>query len=115
MENCSNYDGDAMDANKFWASQSKKNRDGKPKHTVSTDSGTPGQEVMSAWIDKWQNHFSYFDNDGCGCCVNIYRFDAPPEAVAELPAELVEPYEEINQSPHTGSSSNFGEFFRSIK
>ncbi len=79
-----------MDADKFWAQQIKKNHSAAPKYQVCTDADTSEDEFMSAWLEKWSEQFAYFNNTGCGCCVNFYEFDAPAEAVAEIPGELLE-------------------------
>jgi len=102
--------------------QSRKNKSATPKYTVYTDPDSPEEEFMSAWIDKWREHFSYFDNTGCGCCINDYEFDAPQEAIDELPDDLIEVnlyeernHEERNRPIRTGIQSSFGEFNRSAE
>jgi len=46
--------------------------------------------AFEAWISKWQNSFSFISsNEGCGCCVDIYRIEGPQEAFAELPQQLI--------------------------
>ncbi|RYX82750.1 hypothetical protein EON83_18195 [bacterium] len=104
-----------MNANEFWSNQSMKNKTAAPKYSVITEPNTPEAELMSAWIARWQHHFAYFNDVGCGCCVNIYEFDAPQVAVAELPPELVQPYEEVNPAPKTGSPSTFSAFFQRMR
>lgn len=101
-----------MNANEFWANQLKKNKLATPKYTITTDANTPEEKSMASWIEKWHDHFDYFNNRGCGCCINIYEFDAPEAAIAELPTELVELYEEIHRPPTTGLPSTFSDFFQ---
>lgn len=79
-----------MDANDFWAMQIQRNTTSEPKYKISTDANTPEEEWMSEWIEKWRNQFAYFNNSGCGCCVNFYEFDAPEDAISEIPPELLD-------------------------
>ena len=45
--------------------------------------------VVNAWLTRWRSRFAYVsDNEGCGCCVNLYRVDASQEALDELPPEV---------------------------
>ncbi|RYG64846.1 hypothetical protein EON80_18450 [bacterium] len=90
-----------MDANLFWEDQLQKNKSGKPKYTVTIDPGDPYEEMFQSWFEKWRDQFSYFDNQGCGCCVNIYEFDISTQAVAELENEIeVSPYiPPVNSGP----------------
>lgn len=42
--------------------------------------------AAEAWFARWRPHLFYCsENTGCGCCVDIWDVDAPPEAIAELP------------------------------
>lgn len=46
-------------------------------------------EAATAWLDRWRPHLAYCSDDqGCGCCVEIWDVDAPAEALAELPDTL---------------------------
>jgi len=45
--------------------------------------------AVNAWFQRWGPRIRCSDNDGCGCCVDIWRVEAPPEALAELPATMV--------------------------
>ena len=105
-----------MDWDEFWREQLVKNQDGMPVYSVTIDPDTPAEGSMRLWIEKWQRHFHYFNNTGCGCCINIYEFDAPKEAIAELPADLIELelYEDLHRPPKTGQPSSFLEFSRSL-
>ena len=49
------------------------------------------REVMAvnAWFQRWGPRIQCADNQGCGCCVDIWRVEAPPEALSELPREMV--------------------------
>ncbi len=48
-------------------------------------------EAVNAWFRRWGPRIRASDNDGCGCCVDIWRVEAPPEALAELPREMLTP------------------------
>ena len=79
-----------MDANEFWAWQLEKNKRAVPKFEVYTEADAPQEKWMSDWIEKWREQFAYFNNAGCGCCVNFYEFDAPIPAIEEIPDEGIE-------------------------
>jgi hypothetical protein len=86
------------DVNERWKAQEAKNKTGKPRYVITSFPDGPEAEFMDEWLDKWGDHFSYMNNAGCGCCINIYEFDAPDEAVAEVPDELLEPYKDEPRS-----------------
>ena len=45
--------------------------------------------AAEAWFARWRPRLAYCsENQGCGCCVDIWDVEAPAEAVAELPEEL---------------------------
>jgi hypothetical protein len=77
----------------FWNEQQRRNQNGAPKYVVCTDKESAEDEFFLEWLEKWGDQLSYLDNTGCSCCINTYDFDAPAEAIAELPAGLVAPYE----------------------
>jgi len=106
-----------MNWDKFWREQLAKNQNGAPIYRVTTDPDTPDDDFMRLWIEKWHLPFRYFNNTGCGCCINIYEFDAPKEAIAELPTDLIEVelLEDLHRPPKTGQPSSFLAFSRSIK
>jgi hypothetical protein len=57
-----------------------------PRATICVDSGTPEQVVVDAWLERWRKRAVFVsDNEGCGCCVHIYRVEASREALDELP------------------------------
>jgi hypothetical protein len=46
--------------------------------------------VLDAWLERWRQRLAYCsENEGCGCCVDVYRVDAPLEALGELPEAVV--------------------------
>ena len=49
------------------------------------------REVMAvnAWLNRWGTRLKLSDNQGCGCCVDIWDGEAPRQALAELPAAMV--------------------------
>ncbi len=48
------------------------------------------QEVAMAreWFHRWIKQVTAMRSDGCGCCVNIFLFEAPAEAVAAIPERI---------------------------
>jgi hypothetical protein len=60
-----------------------------PRATICVDVGTPEQKVVEAWLKRWQSRLTFIsENEGCGCCVDIYRVDAQKEALEELPSTV---------------------------
>jgi hypothetical protein len=60
-----------------------------PRATICVDVGTPEQVAVAAWLERWGSRLPFVsDNEGCGCCVDLYRVQAPPEALHELPAAV---------------------------
>ena len=49
------------------------------------------REVMAvnAWLNRWGTRLKLSDQQGCGCCVDIWDVEAPRQALAELPAAMV--------------------------
>ena len=47
--------------------------------------------AVSAWLRRWGPRIRCADNEGCGCCVDIWNVEAPVEALLELPREMVSP------------------------
>ena len=48
--------------------------------------------AVSAWLRRWGPRVRCVDNEGCGCCVDIWNVEAPAEALRELPREMVSPH-----------------------
>ncbi len=48
------------------------------------------QEIAMArdWFLRWIKHVTAMRSDGCGCCVEIFLFEASPEAIEALPGPL---------------------------
>ncbi len=48
------------------------------------------QEIVAInrWFQRWGSRMRCSDNQGCGCCVDIWEVEAPLEAFDELPAPL---------------------------
>ena len=43
-------------------------------------------EVVEAWFERWRSQLNFVsENQGCGCCVNMWDVEGPAEAVAQLP------------------------------
>ena len=45
--------------------------------------------AVNAWFQRWGPRIQCADNQGCGCCVDIWDVRAPAQALAELPAGMV--------------------------
>ncbi|QTD44455.1 hypothetical protein [Ottowia testudinis] len=45
--------------------------------------------AVNAWFNRWGPRIRCGDNQGCGCCVDIWDVEAPPEALRDLPAAMV--------------------------
>jgi hypothetical protein len=59
------------------------------KATICVDVGTPEQAAVDAWLERWRSRLPFVsENEGCGCCVDLYRVEAPQEALDELPASV---------------------------
>ena len=43
---------------------------------------------MNAWLQRWGPKIQLNDNQGCGCCVDIWDVQAPADALAELPRAM---------------------------
>ena len=56
--------------------------------------------AVNAWLRRWGPRIQCSDNQGCGCCVDIWSVDAPDEAFAELPAGMVTPAPNAPPSRH---------------
>lgn len=42
--------------------------------------------AAAAWFERWASVLaSVSDNLGCGCCVEVFEVEGPPEALAALP------------------------------
>ena len=56
---------------------------------VSVDELAAGS-ALDAWFTKWRDALSFVsENEGCGCCVDMYRVEGPATAIAELPERLI--------------------------
>ena len=47
--------------------------------------------ALNAWLRRWGPRIRCSYNQGCGCCMDVWRVEAPPEAFSELPADMVAP------------------------
>ncbi|MBD2744124.1 hypothetical protein [Coleofasciculus sp. FACHB-1120] len=71
-----------------------------PKASICVDAKTPEQELLKEWIQKWKGKIRYLsNNEGCGCCNDLYQVDAPAEVLNELPAKVFASSEWSNWSP----------------
>lgn len=61
-----------------------------PRATICVDAGAQEQVLVDEWFERWRDRLPFAsDNEGCGCCVDLYRVDAPQEALEELPANVL--------------------------
>ena len=45
--------------------------------------------AVEAWFERWRSSLSVLsENEGCGCCVDIWNVDGPEEAIAAIPETL---------------------------
>ncbi|HZX76880.1 hypothetical protein [Lysobacter sp.] len=45
--------------------------------------------AFETWLSRWEKMLtSMSDNEGCGCCVDIWKVEGPSEAIAELPPQI---------------------------
>ena len=47
--------------------------------------------AVNAWFQRWGPRIQCADNQGCGCCVDIWDIQAPAAALAELPPAMCRP------------------------
>ena len=47
--------------------------------------------AVNAWLNRWGTRLKLSDNQGCGCCVDIWDIQAPAAALAELPPAMCRP------------------------
>lgn len=55
--------------------------------TICVDRGAEAEvQAVAAWFATWAAAItSCSENQGCGCCVDLWEVEASPEAVAALP------------------------------
>ena len=47
--------------------------------------------ALNAWFQRWGPRIRRLDDLGCGCCLDAWDVQAPPEALAELPRGMLRP------------------------
>jgi hypothetical protein len=62
-----------------------------PEFTIIADCDRPGErELLDSWLSKWRGrNTTISENEGCGCCVDMYRVTGPDEAMREVPAQML--------------------------
>jgi len=60
-----------------------------PRVQIIVEVDKPNEvEAMESWFARWSSRLAHQpENQGCGCCVDIWEIEAPAEAIAELPAQ----------------------------
>ena len=44
---------------------------------------------VEAWFARWRERLLFVsENEGCGCCVDMWSVDGPAEAMSELPSNV---------------------------
>ena len=58
--------------------------------TIITNPDDPTElTTVDTWFTKFADQISFIsENQGCGCCVNIWKVEATDDALAALPAWL---------------------------
>lgn len=61
-----------------------------PRATIVVDVTHPEEMAASEeWFARWTATLTYrSENQGCGCCVNIWDVEASNEALDALPANI---------------------------
>ncbi len=64
-----------------------------PRTTIVVAVDEPSEvEAAERWLARWSTAITYqSDNQGCGCCVDIWEVEASAEAMADLPDVLSGP------------------------
>ena len=72
-----------------------------PRATIIVSVDNPDEiRAVDDWFARWRDGLSHLsENERCGCCVNIWNVEGPPEAIAELPAGV------CAESPWTGAGA----------
>ena len=62
-----------------------------PRATIIVDVAHPEEIAASEeWFTKWAPSLTYrSDNQGCGCCVNIWDVEEADDAIAALPSSIL--------------------------
>jgi hypothetical protein len=62
-----------------------------PEFTICAVADSPGErEMLASWLSKWRGRETTISqNEGCGCCVDLYRVTGPDEAMREIPAQML--------------------------
>ena len=74
-----------------------------PRATIIVDLKHPEEVAASEdWLAKWKPSLTYrSENQGCGCCVNIWDVEGPEEALAALPSNLEGDSEWVQRGTHS--------------
>jgi hypothetical protein len=57
--------------------------------TIVVDVDKPGQvRAVEGWFAAWRDKLTYVSEDqGCGCCVNIWDVEGPAAAIEQIPSD----------------------------
>ena len=58
--------------------------------TIITQTDFPEERAtVEAWFTQYANEIAFIgENEGCGCCVNIWKVDATVSALSVLPSQV---------------------------
>src|SRR5262249_14423551 len=60
-----------------------------PRATICVDAGAPEQDIVEDWLERWRDQLSFVsENEGCGCCIHLWRVEAPRRVLDELPSAV---------------------------
>jgi len=61
-----------------------------PRATIIVDVDHPDElRASEQWFAKWASMLTYrSENEGCGCCVNMWNVEGPHDAIADLPSGI---------------------------
>ena len=58
--------------------------------TIIVDVNRPEElAAAEAWFGRWRSRLTHVSEDeGCGCCVNMWNVDGPDDAISDLPTDI---------------------------
>jgi hypothetical protein len=73
-----------------------------PRATIIVDVTHPEEVTASEdWFAKWAPSLTFrSENQGCGCCVNMWNVEGPDEAFAALPLSIKGDSEWVQKGAH---------------
>lgn len=58
--------------------------------TIITQTDLPDEvRLAEAWLERSRSKLTFVsDDEGCGCCVHIYRIEGPDEVIDSMPEDI---------------------------